>query len=398
MGAERSQTPRLATGIGEARQSVFAALQGRIEAYRKGGGELIPLHIGDTHLAPPAGALAPIEGHRALSLYGAIPGVPALREALAARLMARGLASVKGAANVHVGCGCTHALYCAARALLDPGDEVLVVSPYWPLIPGVLETCGAKPVEVPLTDRLRDANLDIAAELERHRSARTRALYFITPNNPDGSVYSVAQLETLADYARAHDLWVLSDEVYADYVYQGEHRSIANLPGMVARTVTSHSMSKSHALAGARIGYVAASERVIDATRRVSNHTVYNVPVAMQQAALGALEHGEAWLVDAKQTYLQARDAMASALDRAGVEHVVPAGGSFFFLDLRARLAGREPNELFERVIDAGVLVAPGRAFGAGYDAFARLCFTGAPVADLVEGVERFGRVLEGMG
>jgi DNA-binding transcriptional MocR family regulator len=76
----------------------------------------------------------------------------------------------------------------------------------------------------------------------------------------------------------------------------------------------------------------------------------------------------------------------------------VPAGGSFFFLDLRARLAGREPNELFERVIDAGVLVAPGRAFGAGYDAFARLCFTGAPVADLVEGVERFGRVLEGMG
>jgi aspartate/methionine/tyrosine aminotransferase len=140
-------SPRLSAAASDVRQSVFAALQGRIDAFRQKGGELIPLQIGDTHLAPPAAAMSPVEDSRELSIYGPVAGLPELCDVLAAR---HGLAVDR----VLVGCGCTHALFCAARALLDPGDDALVASPYWPLIVGVLKTCGVRPIEVTLSWRL----------------------------------------------------------------------------------------------------------------------------------------------------------------------------------------------------------------------------------------------------
>jgi aspartate/methionine/tyrosine aminotransferase len=390
--------PRLSLAASDVRQSVFAALQGRIEAYRARGGELIPLQIGDTHLAPPDGVLDPVTDHTDMSIYGAAAGIAELREALATRRREHGLSVAQGLANVHVGCGCTHALFCAARAVLDPGDEVLVASPYWPLIPGVLKTGGAVPVEVPLSWKLyAEPELDVAAVLDQARTANTRALYLITPNNPDGQVYTQAQLEAVAAFAREHDLWVFADEVYADFVYDGEHVSIANLPGMADRTISSYSMSKSHALAGARIGYVVASERVIAATRRMSNHTVYNVPVPMQRAALRALATGDPWIENAHANYLEARAATAAALDDIGLSYRLPRGGTFFFVDLSERLRGKPLQILLERAIDEGVLLAPGEAFGSAFTNFARLCFTGAPQDRVLEGVSRLGRALESL-
>ena len=217
-------------------------------------------------------------------------GLPTLRSALAKRLTGMDGQQV-APSQIHVGCGCTHALFCAARAILNPGDEVLVVTPYWPLIAGVLRTVGAVVVEVPLTQALyRDEGFDIVATLEQASTTRTRALYLVSPNNPDGHVYQAAQLAQFAAFAQRHNLWVLSDEVYADYSYDRPHMSIAHQPEMAARTIRSFSLSKSHGLAGARIGYVVAQPAVIDATRRISNHTVYNVPAAMQHVALAALE------------------------------------------------------------------------------------------------------------
>lgn len=377
------------------RQSVFSALRGPIEAFQAGGGELIRLHIGDTYLEPPEAAIVDPAG-RELALYGGVSGLDALRAELAERLMKRGLKSVTSAANVHVGCGCTHALFCAARAVLDPGDEVLVISPYWPLVIGVLRTGGVRPIEVPLSMRLFDEpELDLAAVLDAACTANTRALYFITPNNPDGQVYTRAQLEQMASFAQARNLWVFADEVYADFVYDGEHCSIANLPGMAERTISCYSLSKSHGLAGTRIGYVAAPEAVIEATRRVSTHTVYNVPVAMQRAALGALAGGEAWIEQARRIYREARDATAQALDALGTPYRLPRGGSFFFVDLREALAGRSMQALLERAIEEGVLLAPGDSFGEPFGSYARLCFTGAPIAQVQEGIARLGRAME---
>ena len=378
------------------RQSVFAALQGRIDAYRAAGGELIPLQIGDTHLPPPPSALGPIDDASELSLYGPVAGLPELREALAARHHARGLEEVT-VEHVLVGCGCTHAIFCAARALLDPGDDALVASPYWPLITGVLKTCGVHPIEVPLSWPLyENPQLDLEALLEEHRTDATRAVYIITPGNPDGQVLTEAQLEQVARFASRHHLWVLADEVYADFVYEGTHRSMAALPGMAERTVTGYSLSKSHALAGARIGYVVGPPRVMGAARRISNHTLYNVPVPMQRAALRALENDAAWLGEARDHYRAARDATARALDAIGLRYELPRGGAYFFLDMRERLGGRPLAQLLERAIDEGVLLAPGEAFGDAYQDFARLCFTGVPCERVLEGVERFGRALEG--
>ncbi len=397
---ERSTLP-LSSAACAVRTSVFAELQGRIDSFKAAGGELIPLHIGDTYLPPPAAALRASEGahHRELSVYGGVAGLPELRAALAARLQRRGLALVEGPQNVHVACGCTHALFCACRAILNPGDEVLVASPYWPLITGVLQTCELCPVEIPLSGRCyREPALDVAAILAAAITPKTRAIYLITPNNPDGQIYTRQQLEAVAAVALANDLWVLSDEVYADFSYSdAELCSIANLPGMAERTITSFSLSKSHALAGARIGYVAASPRVIDAVRRISNHTVYNVPVAMQRAALAALQDDSEWLAEARAIYRQARDATCAALGELGLAHDVPKGGSFVFLDLADRLGTRPLRELLELAIDRGVLLAPGEAFGAGYERFVRLCFTGAPLDQVLLGIKGLGEALEAL-
>jgi aspartate/methionine/tyrosine aminotransferase len=391
-----SKAPALSRTASEIRSSIFADLAPRIEAFARRGGRLVELHIGDTHLAPPEGARfsSSDEGafDAALYRYGAVGGMDTLREAFAARLNASGHGppGVDPATEVMVGCGATHAIFCAARAVLDAGDEVLVASPYWPLTVGVLRSAGAIPVEVPLTSRLyADPGLDPGAIFEAALTARTRAIYITTPNNPDGKVLSKSQLAGVARLAIERNLWVISDEVYAEYVYEGVHASIARIDGMAGRTLSAYSLSKSHALAGARVGFAVASADVVRVARRVATHTVFNVPVAAQRVALAALRSPESWLDDARREYRAARDATLSALDGSGARTFVPEGGSYAFVDFAAVLGKRPLMTLLERAIDKGVLLAPGDGFGEGFASWARLCFTSVPRPDLLEGVAR---------
>jgi aspartate/methionine/tyrosine aminotransferase len=384
-------------------QGVFAQLQGRIDAHAARGGDLVPLHIGDTHLAPPetalfARALAPNPESETLYRYGATAGLAELRDAIAKRAGERfAIPGVDGAKHVHVGAGATHALFCAARAILDPGDDVLCAAPYWPLSVGIFHTCSARPVEVPFTARLyADPSLDAGALFEAALTPRTKALYLITPNNPDGKVLTRAQLESVARVAEEHDLWVISDEVYADTVFApSTHVSIASLPGMRERTIVVQSFSKSHALAGARVGAVIAADAVIAAARRVSVHSVFNVPVAMQRAALGALAASDAWMESTRRTYEAARDASVEALAGAPVRFAVAEGATYLFLDFTEVLGGRPPSVALEAAIDRGVLLAPGDAFGRTYAAWARLCYTSAPLPRVLEGIGRLREALD---
>lgn len=385
--------PSLSRAAKSIRQSVFARLAPHIAARRAAGEILIPLQIGDTYRLPVAEAFAAATATEDdISLYGAITGMPALLGVLADHRRTAGLAAARSADHVHVGCGCTHALFCAARAVLDPGDEVLVASPYWPLVPGLLRAAGAVPVEVPLSQAMVRGEVDLEASLNAHRTERTRAVYFISPNNPDGAVWSAESLATLADYAQRHDFWVIADEVYADYVYEGAHHHIADLPGMEERTISAFSLSKSHGVAGARVGYVVASPQVVAACRRISNHTLYNVPESMQRVALAAVQHGEDWIAEARVAYRSARDACIAALDEANIRHTGAHGGSFIFADLSPQLAGRSLQGLLEASIAEGVLVAPGGAMGEGYERHVRICFTGVPEAEVVDGVKRLAR------
>ncbi len=392
--------PKLSSTAAEIRASVFADLAPRIEAHTRAGGDLIALHIGDTHLAPPIAArfgdVSSGDFEPALYGYGAITATPELRAACAARATSRGLGAIDPAKHVLVGCGATHALFCAARAIFDPGDEVLLASPYWPLSHGILHAAGARPIEVPLTSRLyREPDLDAGALFDAAATSRTRAIYLITPNNPDGKVLSRRDLESVARVAKARDLWVFADEVYADYTYGREHVSLAAIDGMFDRTVTASSFSKSHALAGARVGFVVAPERVVAAARKVSTHTIFNVPVVAQRVATAAITGDVAWIESARREYRAARDAAGLALGGARVDFSVAEGGSYLFLDFSALLGERPLKVLLERAIDNGVLLAPGDAFGAGFERCARLCFTSVPRAELATGIARLRKAMD---
>jgi aspartate/methionine/tyrosine aminotransferase len=391
-----ASSPRLSVTAQRIRPGVFSELQRHIDAFAARGGELIPLHIGDTYVVPPevarfGPALEAEPDAGALYRYGATSGLPALRDAIAARLRARGFRDIDGARHVHVGAGATHALFCAARAVLDPGDEVLVAAPYWPLSAGVFHTCAARPIEVPFTTLLyANPSLDAGAIFADAITPRTKAIYLITPNNPDGKVLSAEHLAQVAALAEEHDLWIFADEVYADVAFDGPHVSIGTLPGTAGRTISVYSFSKSHALAGARVGYVVAPEEVVSAARRVSTHTVFNVPVVMQHAALAALLGGDAWIASARETYRAARDTAARALQGSPIGFSLAEGGSYLFLDFERVLGRDRPlSLLLERAIERGVLLAPGDACGRAYDRWARLCYTGVPTDKLVEGIAR---------
>jgi aspartate/methionine/tyrosine aminotransferase len=381
------RAPELSTAARALRESIFSRLAGRLA---KHGADGVPLHLGDTYLPPPPGLRLETD-YAPNWRYGAPAGEAGLLEALANKLRTRNRLDWVTPASLQVTVGATHALQAAARAVLDPGDEVIVPTPHWPLIRGIITNAGGVNVEVPLTQRLyEDPSLDPASLLEPHITPRTVALYVTTPNNPDGKVLTRAQLESLARLAVAHDLYVFADEVYEDLSYGTPHVSIATLPGLAERTVTVFSLSKSFALAGFRLGYAVAPEPLMKPLRKIANHTVYNVPDVLQRAALGLLDD-RTWLDQARQTYLGARD-LASSLVSA--PHHKPDGATYLLLDLRRYVGEQGIWPLVERLLDAGVSVSPGEQFGRGFECHARLCFTAVPRDRLVVGIERLEATL----
>ncbi len=395
--------PRLSRFADAIRPPVFSELERAIAERRESGGDLVPLHIGDTYLAPPL--VARFEKQLdarddQLYAYGATFGLSELREALArwARRKGRAFEEMTADANVQVGVGATHALSCAARVVIEPEDEVLLASPYWPLAHGILASAGARIVEVPLTSRLyADPTLDAGEVFRAHITPKTRALYFITPNNPDGKVLTARDVASIARVAIEHDLWVFADEVYADYTFGSEHVSIATMDGMSDRTITAFSFSKSHALAGARIGWALGPREVVAAMRKVSTHSVFNVPVVMQRAALAALSD-EAWIESARTTYQLARDTAFDALRGSNIETSLADGGVYLFLDFAKILDGRPLSELLARAVAQGVILAPGQAFGADFPTHARLCFTAVQLDRVTEGISRLRAAVSQMG
>lgn len=343
--------------------SIFARLRERLALFQ---GDVIPLQIGDTHLAPPA-EVAPASGPDVYAYGNPAGWQPLIDHIHAQRKQA-----------VQITCGTTHALSCALQAIADPGDEVLLLTPHWPLIKGIALAQNVVPVEVPFHDL--DA---IAAAI----TPRTAAIYYATPNNPDGEMLSADEVRAIAALAEQHGLWILADEVYEHYCYDAPHVAVAPLAG--ERAITVFSFAKSYALAGLRVGYLLGSPRVVDTVKKLVNHSVYNVPVATQRAALAAMQEGDAFLAMARGKYVHARDAARAAL-KAPCK--LPPGGAYLWVDLRAW--GDDCLETLGRIAEAGVLLAPGHAFGDGHGGFARLCFTGVTEDRLLEGIERINRVL----
>lgn len=361
--------PQTSSFVRSLKASVFASLGEKMKGLTS---PPICLHLGDTYALPVESACwtGMDLSSPALYRYSHPHGLPSLLEALRHKLNQRNGLSEVQTDWIQVTCGATQALHCALQTLLQPGQGVMILAPYWPLFGGMSRLQGLDVHEVECTPRLSQGQ-SLSALLQQAYRPGMAALYFANPNNPDGYVYSASELHEIADFARAHDLWVLSDECYEDYVYAGgEHLSIATLPGMDQRTVSAYSFSKSFAMAGHRLGYAVAVPEVMSLLRRVANHTVYNVSATIQQAGVKMLEgaqqesYCQTWL----PRYQEARDQLVDALDCPS-----PSGGAYCFPNFGSPQAAWD---FLERALKSGVVLAPGAAFGDAYASYLRICFT----------------------
>lgn len=361
--------PALSSSVTSLRPSVFATLNEKMKRLKE---PPICLHIGDTYMLPPEPMRWEHLDLRSPSYYRySHPfGLARLLEALAHKVREEN--GIPAQSDwIQVTCGATQALHSAVHTLLEPGQAVMLLSPYWPLFGGMVRCLGAEPLEVDCTPLLYQG-AELSKILREAYRPGVRALYFSNPNNPDGFVYSREQLEQVAAFAQEHDLWVISDECYEHYVYEGrQHLSIASLPGMAERTVTAFSFSKSYAMAGHRLGYAVAVPSVMSHLRRFANHTVYNVSPAAQEAGVQMLDRARSFPRELLPRYEQARGRMGRSLSRWG--GASPQGGAYYFLDLGTPEAAWN---LLERALEAGVVFAPGAAFGEQYAHRLRVCFT----------------------
>jgi len=357
---------------------------------RRSGGvqKVYPLHVGDTYLEPLslARAEAQVSAERPrLHNYSPVQGEPELLEAIRDKVRRRSGVGLE-LENIQVMAGATAAMGVICNALLEPGDEVIIPSPFWPLIRGAVRGRGGVAVEVPLFTRLDEPGFDAVAALEAAITERTCAIYVNTPHNPTGRALPERVLAGIAQLAERHNLWIFSDEVYEDVWFgEGAPASAFARPDMAARTVATHSVSKAYGLAGARVGYTHGPREAMEVIRGVQTFYSYCAPRPMQFGAAAALRNGDAWLAEMRATYARAGRAAAHAL-----EIPEPEGGTFLFFDLARFMRGGESGTaVLERCVDAGVMLTPGTACGTAFDGWARLCFTSVPEPELKDALTR---------
>ena len=327
--------------------------------------------------------------HRALDAnhthYLQTAGVPRLLQLLAEKLRRVNGIPVRTPDDVMVTTGGIHALYLVCQALLDPGDEVLIPDPTWPPCAGNVLAARATPVPCPLHERL-GWRFDFD-QLESLITPATRAIYVNSPHNPTGGVMTRADLERLAGIVRERGLWLLSDESYEDVVFDGvRHVSPASLPGMYERTISVYTFSKSYAMTGLRLGYLATpDERLRERIKKVLFYTCSNVTSVVQFGGIGALE-GPHDSIEAFRIELQARrDLFYDGIREhaAGVLSGEPPHGAFYAflrIDPGWRIEGRQGTSISwamaEHLIARGRIgCVPGADFGANGEGYIRFCF-----------------------
>lgn len=371
---------------------VYSTLAERARAKNRA---VYPLHVGDTYREPIEAARAENQlshEHAGLHKYAPVQGEPELIEAFL-EFVARRHGVTLDAGCVQVMSGATPGLNVVSQVLLEPGDEVLLPSPFWPLSRGVIATKGAIPVQVPFYTRLDEPGFDAEALLEGHVTDRTAALYINTPNNPTGRIVPEHVVDAMFRVAKRHGLWVLCDEAYEE-IYFGTRAPTAvwKHPDVRDRAIVFHTLSKTYGFAGARIGFTHGPKHVMAAIRGMQTFQTYCAPRPMQFGAIQALRHGEPWVVESRTRYEVAGRKAALAL---GVP--VPQGGTFLFADVSALLAPDDDDcmPLLERCADRGVLLTPGRSCGEHYPRWIRLCFTAVPPAQLDQALERLGPLFQ---
>ncbi|MFL9910127.1 pyridoxal phosphate-dependent aminotransferase [Paraburkholderia sp. RL17-337-BIB-A] len=359
------------------------------------GEDVIVLSVGDPDFATPAPIVErAVEALRGGDThYSAVSGREPLRAAIAAE-HTRATGCAVSAANVILTAGAQNGVFATSLCLLQAGDEVIVPEPMYLTYEACVRAAGATLVPVPV-DPARAFHLDCDA-LEAAVTPRTQAIFFATPCNPTGVVMPRADLERIARIACEHDLWVLSDEVYADLTFEREHVSIAALPGMAERTVTLGSLSKSHAMAGWRVGWAIGPATLIEHMGRLALAMHYGLPGFIQQAALTALQNKAQVVAEMREIYRRRRDVVFERLHRVpGLRCLLPEAGMFMMVDVSG--TGLDTVDFTWQLFRAqGVSLLDASAFGETANGFVRLGFV-VEEASLIDACERIAAFVGGL-
>jgi aminotransferase len=334
--------------------------------------EVIALGRGDPDLPTPphilqAAQRALQDGQTAVT---PIAGLPELREAIAHKLLTENQLPVS-TDNVLVTTGGQEGLFLIMQALLNPGDTILVPDPRYTSYDEAIASAGAQMVMVP-TDHNDAFNLNAAA-IEASITPSTKALLIVTPSNPTGGIVTRERLEQIADVAIRHNLIVISDEIYEKFVFDGwQHVSIGSLPGMSARTITLNGFSKTYAMTGLRVGYIAAPTDFIEALARVKAYTTGAAATVSQRAALAAITGTDEALAEFIPIYEERRKAMKEGLAAMHLNYSDPRGAFFFWTN--STPTGIHATELSYLLLkEANVLIFPGTAFGENWGGYLRI-------------------------
>jgi aspartate aminotransferase len=395
---------RISTRVGAIAESATLAIDARAKAMRAAGVKVVSFGAGEPDFPTPEHIVeAAVEAARrpASHRYSPTAGLPELREAVAAKT-ARDSGYDVSSAQVLITNGGKQAIANAFATILEPGDEVLVPSPYWVTFPEAIALASGVPVPVPTGEESGfQVSLD---QLDQARTHRTKALLFVSPSNPTGALYPKEEVEAIGQWAARAGLWVVTDEMYEHLVYGG--RSAPSMPVLVPelaeRCVVINAVSKTYAMTGWRVGWMIGPVDVVTAATNLQSHTTSNVANVSQAAALAALAGSLEPTARMREAFDRRRRRMHEMLCAIpGVNCLEPEGAFYAFPSftgvLGRDLRGRRPETSLDLAAvaleEVAVAFVPGEAFGApGYGRFSYALGDD----DLVEGLSRLGDLLAG--
>jgi len=366
---------RLASRLEQVGFSDIVKLRNRIMQLRDQGARVYQFEGGEPFMPTPDSVKEAMK--RALdenqTRYAPSSGIPELREAIADKLRNRNRIPAESK-DVIVVNGGMQGLFGAFQSVVNPGDEVLLFSPYWTPIKDLVSHCQGRIVLVP-TDEAREVGFQ--QTLARYSTDRTRAIYYNTPQNPSGVVFTPEEAKAVASFVQERDLVVIADEAYEDLVYDGEHFSIASLEGMFERTITCFTFSKSYAMTGWRLGYAVAAEPWMTGLKKATLYSSNGVSTPTQWAGVAALSIDTAVLAEIMKEYRVRRDLLLSGLNEIGLHCASPAGAFYAFPD--ASIINKDSREAADALLNrAQVATVPGIVFGVHGEGHLRFSFSTA--------------------
>lgn len=364
---------RLASRLDKIGFSDIVSVRNRIMALREQGQTVFQFEGGEPFMnTPEVIKEAMIQAVREnKSRYAPSSGILELRKAIAQKVREKNKIPAQ-VDDVIVLNGGMQGLFGAFQSVVDPDDEVIVFSPFWTPIKDLIAHCQAKTVLVPTKEARAEG---FAETLARYSTPRTKAIYYNTPQNPTGIVFTEAEANAVAEFAQERDVIVIADEAYEDLVYEGAHFSIASIPGMFDRTISCFTLSKSFAMTGWRLGYTITAEPWMTGLRKTTLYSSNGVSTPTQWAGLAAFTAPSDMLENNRRAYLQRRDLLVNGLDELGLKCEKPAGAFYAFPDVS--LISTDSRKAADVLLDrAKVATVPGVVFGEHGEGHLRFSFS----------------------